>query len=135
MSQKQNPTSSDSSQPEAAAPPKLQRRDATGHLNPEYAADLLARAGRSTNEHDEDGFVSASGRVRGEPSEELAENLGEAFLESATSREESLTDRQQRTLESESGGPYTITEGGEEFASGTDEMNPPDATREPFPTT
>jgi hypothetical protein len=35
----------------------------------------------------------------------------------------------------EDGGPFVVTRDEDELAGGTDESNPEDATREPFPTT
>jgi hypothetical protein len=109
----------------------IRRRDATGHLDPQYERDLLekAREGR-TDDGDERAFLG-----RHKSGEELAEELGQAFIESATTGEESEPDRHDRVLEEESGGPFVPSSAGEEFASGTDASNIAEATREPFPRT
>jgi hypothetical protein len=71
-----------------------------------------------------------SRRVR----DDLAEGLGEEFVLSATSAEAIDDDRDAPTPEEE-GGPFVTTRAGNEYAKGTDASNPPDAEREPFPTT
>jgi hypothetical protein len=105
------------------------RRDATGHLNPEYARKLLEQSG-----HSEDGETKAF--VDGKDTrEELAEELGESFLVAATSGEDAEGDRHERLVEEEVGGPFVPSTAGQEFAGGTDESNIPEATREPLPRT
>jgi hypothetical protein len=68
----------------------------------------------------------------GEP---LAEEMGEAFLQSATSGEESEAERRDRILPEESGGPFVRTRASQEFAYDIDESNIAEATREPLPKT
>ena len=68
-------------------------------------------------------------------SEALAEELGEAFIEAATSGEESEPHRHERVTLEENGGPFVETSANEEFAVGTDESNIASATREPLPRT
>lgn len=65
--------------------------------------------------------------------DELAEELAEEFLKSATSAEESLPSLLQQEQPEEEGGPFIVTSGKEEFAKGVDESNPRDAEREAFP--
>lgn len=103
------------------------RRDATGHLDAEYERRVLSTAHR----RDEDAAF-LSGFRTGEP---LAEELGEAFLESATSGEESEPERRERILPEESGGPFVRTRASQEFAYDVDESNIAEATREPLPKT
>jgi hypothetical protein len=105
----------------------VKRRDATGHLDAEYERHV--RAG--TPRHD-DGLAFLSGFRTGEP---LAEELGEAFLESATSGEDSESGRHERILTEEEGGPFVRTRAGQEFAYDFDESNIAEATREPLPKT
>jgi hypothetical protein len=63
----------------------------------------------------------------------LAEELGEAFVRTATSGgDEGDVDQ---IVEEETGGPFVETTGEDEFAYGTDASNPEDAAREPFPVT
>ena len=57
------------------------RRDATGHLNPEYERKLLEESGRSTREIEPRAFID------GAAPEELSEALGEAFVQAITSGE------------------------------------------------
>ena len=66
--------------------------------------------------------------------DELAESLAEEFVSSATNAEEMTEDDRDRLTPEEVGGPFTETSGSEEFASGSDASNPPDAEREAFPT-
>ena len=107
----------------------VQRRDATGHLTPQYAAELLSHRGELSEPNDDRAFgVSA---IRRDP---LAEELGESFLRTATGGDE-VDDEMLDDVPEEMGGPFIVTTGAVEFAQGTDESNPADATREPFPRT
>lgn len=103
------------------------RRDATGHVDAEYE-----RRVREGVRAPDDGLAFLTGFRTGDP---LAEELGEAFLESATSGEESEPERRERVLTEEDGGPFVRTSASREFAYGFDESNIAEATREPFPKT
>lgn len=103
------------------------RRDATGH----WDADYERRVRRARPQRD-DGLAFLSGVRTPEP---LAEELGEAFLESATSGEESEPERRERILPEEEGGPFVRTRASQEFAYDFDESNIAEATREPLPKT
>ena len=107
------------------------RRDATGHLDPKYAADLRAKSKEGASKDDDRAFLGGKQRAH----DSLAENLGEEFVKSATSGEESGEDDLNAVTTEESGGPFIVTSAGEEMADGTDASNPGDATREPFPKT
>ncbi len=112
----------------------FRRRDAAGHIDPQYARELLEKARETRNEDDTPG----AGRAflsRARSSDSLAEEMGEAFITAATSGEESEPDRHHEVTEEEWGGPYVITGAEEEFADGTDESNIAEATREPLPKT
>ena len=85
----------------------------------------IAKKRKSKVPDDAVAFLDAP--LSGEP---LSEMLGESFIEAATSGEATVYDQ---VLIEESGGPFIETEGDVEFADGTDESNPPRATREPFP--
>jgi hypothetical protein len=112
----------------------LRRRDATGHLDPTYARELLAKARENRNE--DDGPDSARAFIDGNHSDdELAEELGEAFVEAITSGEESESGRRDQVTAEELGGPFVYTSGREEYALDTDESNIAEATREPLPRT
>jgi hypothetical protein len=113
----------------ASAKSALKRRDGTGHLDPKYAKDLLARS-RAKPKDDDRAFLA---KTRSKDS--MTEERGEEFVSNATSGEgEGGEIRDQRVAE-EVGGPFVITSAGTEFADGTDESNPRRATREPFPRT
>lgn len=117
-------------EPETAATRPVRRRDATGHLDPAYAASLLALSGEGREPHDDRAFLE-----RARSNEPLAEQLGEEFVTTVTSggdMGEELLD--QESVE-ERGGPFVETSGRTEFARGTDASNPRSAEREPFPTT
>jgi hypothetical protein len=106
----------------------IKRRDATGHLDAEYERKL--RSSSAPARDDGEGFLT--GFRTGDP---LAEELGEAFLESATSGEESEPERRERILPEEEGGPFVRTKASQEFAYEFDESNIPEAMREPLPKT
>jgi len=110
-------------------PEEIKRRDATGHLDPKYAADLRAKSGKDDHGNDP---AFLHGRPRSNDS--LAESFGEQFVASATTGEsEAERAPNEDFLTEEIGGPFVITSGKKEFARGTDPSNPDDATREPFP--
>jgi hypothetical protein len=109
----------------------LQRRDATGHINPRYAADLRRKSGESSRPPSAD--VAFFGRARS--SDSLAEVFGEEFVSAATAGEGAArSDAFHEAVPEEAGGPFIITKGKHEFAREPDPSNPPEATREPFPT-
>ncbi|MGO8970658.1 MAG: hypothetical protein ACLQDQ_13950 [Myxococcaceae bacterium] len=64
--------------------------------------------------------------------DELAEELGESFVLSATSGEDPEEHYQSERPEEE-GGPFLETSGHTEFAYGVDESNPEDAEPAPWP--
>jgi hypothetical protein len=63
--------------------------------------------------------------------DDLAEDLAENFLGSATSGQEEIHDE---LLTEELGGPFLEGRASMEFADDVDASNPDDAAREPFPT-
>jgi hypothetical protein len=65
--------------------------------------------------------------------DELAEELGESFVLSATSGEDP-EEHFQRESPEEEGGPFLETSGRTEFGYGVDESNPEDAEKAPWPT-
>lgn len=69
------------------------------------------------------------------PGDDLAGELGESFLQSATSGEESAMEIQNAETEEEQGGPFIETTAQEEFADDVDESNPEDAEPAALPTT
>jgi hypothetical protein len=75
--------------------PKLRRRDATGHLDPQYAAELLEQSGeKQTSDPPPAGFVE-------DASDELAEELGENFVHAATSAEDGDEDEGDELIRDE----------------------------------
>jgi len=104
------------------------RRDAVGHLNPKYAADLMAESGR--RDEGEEAFVSGH-----HSRDDLAENLGEEFVSTVTSGEDEGEDVLDQVVPEEGGGPFVESNAETEFADGIDPSNPKGAKREPFPTT
>ena len=114
-----------------AAPAKKKaapRRDATGHLDKKYAADLRRRSREDRDTDDTDAFIR-----KNRAHDALAEQLGEEAVEAMTSGEDQSDQLQDAEVDEEDGGPFVVTSGGEEFADGTDKSNPKGATREPFP--
>jgi hypothetical protein len=116
--------------PKAAQRAKpILRRDGSGHLNPRYAADL--RAGIHRHEDDSTAFLGGS-----RSGDDLAEELGEEVVETATSGEYEAEDALNQSVPEDRGGPFVPSTAGAEFDSeDVDESNPRGATREPFPTT
>jgi hypothetical protein len=120
--------SADASKHNATKP--IRRRDATGHLDPHYAAHLRAEGGHSRDTADNVAFLA------GERSDdELAEELGEEAVAEMTTGEYQGEDVLDRVVEEERGGPFVESTAGVEYAEGTDPSNPSTATREPFPKT
>ncbi len=118
-----------------AAPPAIKRRDASGHLDPEYAKGLLALSGHHSGDgghHDNNDKAFLEGA---RSKDALTEGLGEQFVGTITSGEEQGEEALDALSPEESGGPFIVTKGKTEFADGVDASNPEDATREPFPTT
>lgn len=106
----------------------IRRRDGSGHLDPKYAADLLRQSSRP--EAEGVGFLS-----RSRSTDDLAEALGEQFIEGATTGEGAAEEDLDQEVPEERGGPFVRSNAGTEFAEGTDGSNPKGAKREPFPTT
>jgi hypothetical protein len=82
-----------------------------------------------------DAETTLLGSRDGVETDDLAEELGEAFVTTATSGEQADEDIRDQEVPEERGGPFVVTTAREEFASGTDASNPPGAERAPRPTT
>jgi len=109
-------------------------RDGTSHLDPVHERRLLVLSKQGRNVDSDSAATHAF--IRGRTTrEELGEELGEAFLASATPGEPSEPGRLNRITDDEEGGPLITTAAEDEFADGGDESNIEDATREPFPRT
>jgi hypothetical protein len=105
------------------------RRDGTGHLNPKYARDLRALSRENQEGGGDRAFFKTPRSV-----DDLAEELGEGAVETMTSGEDQ-SEHSIAEVDEERGGPFVKTRADDEFAAGTDQSNPRDATREPFPRT
>jgi len=112
--------------------PPVKRRDGVGRIDPQYARELLAKA-RETQSDADDPDNAHAFLKNARTTEPLAEELGESFVETVTSGEDG--ERRDRFTDEEVGGPFVVTEAGEEFAAGTDESNIAEALREPLPRT
>jgi hypothetical protein len=114
--------------PNATKP--IRRRDATGHLDPRYAAHLRAESGHSRDASDNVAFLAGD-----RSNDDFAEELGEEAVEAMTTGEYQGEDALDQVVEEERGGPFVESTAGVEYAEGTDPSNPSTATREPFPKT
>ena len=103
--------------------------DNAGHLDPSRAARLRELGADAHARDREQAFVLPSA----EP-DSLAEELGEGAVLAMTTGEDTVVDDLNRDVEEDWGGPFIETTASKEFASGTDESNIAEATREPFPT-
>lgn len=112
----------------------LRRRDGAGRIDPQYARELLAKARETRNDDDAPENMHAFLKAA-RTTEPLAQEMGENFLETITSGEEREPERRDQITPDEVGGPFVVTTAGEEFATGTDESNIPEAEREPLPRT
>jgi hypothetical protein len=78
----------------------------------------------------ESGFLSK----RAYADDDLAEEMGEEFVMTATSGEQAAEDLRNQDFPEEQGGPFVVTSGRTEFAYGSDPSNPKDAEPAAFPT-
>lgn len=65
--------------------------------------------------------------------DDISRELGEEYVRSVTTGEHAADDIRDEEVTEEHGGPFITTSAEEEFADGTDESNPEDAEREPYP--
>ena len=108
----------------------IRRRDATGHLDPEYASQLALQTEKSASEQSTEAFLRSP-----RSQDPLAEELGETFIRAATSGQDEYEILEDEPVPEDIGGPFVESSSSQEFASGTDESNPESAEPEPFPTT
>lgn len=80
-----------------------------------------------------DAFFPDPGEGPARTVDPLAQELAEEFLESATTAEAIGPARRDEQVAEEEGGPFVISKGSREFASGVDASNPEDAEPEPLP--
>jgi hypothetical protein len=116
-----------SAKAKAAKPRGIQRRDRSGHIDPKYGAELRAKGSRSEEERP---FLR-----RSRTKDSLAEQLGEEVVGEATSGEYEAEDDFNQEVAEERGGPFVVTNAGQEFDYEPDASNPKGARREPFPRT
>jgi hypothetical protein len=112
----------------SAKPLGMPRRDGAGHLNPQYAAELLDKSYHPPA--DPESFVE-----RPRSNDDLVEELGEEVVQEATTAEYEGQDILNQEVPEEQGGPFVETRASDEFAHGVDPSNPKGAKREPFPRT
>jgi hypothetical protein len=79
----------------------------------------------------DDAFIGRTGRSK----DDLAEVMGETWVETATSGEDENEEVFNQGVPEDEGGPFVTTTAGQEFAEGTDASNPKRSKREPFPKT
>ena len=113
------------------AAPNGERRayDNAGHLDPKRASRLLEIGAETHAPRPGNAFVAGSAA-----DDDLAEELGEGAVLAMTSGEDSVGADLNHDVEEDWGGPFVESTANKEFASGTDESNIAEATREPFPT-
>ena len=91
------------------------------------------RRARSRREDHADAFLPDPDGGPARTSDDLAEELAEEFLKSATSGEYVSEDELDQEVPEESGGPFVIHPARYEFARDVDASNPADANREALP--
>jgi hypothetical protein len=107
-----------------ASHPKRHRRGPQAAPEGEPAPE----AHRSRRSDDADAFLpDPSDDGPAHTSDDLAEVLAEDFLESATRGNDVYEDELDRPLSDEVGGPFVVTDAGEEMADDVDDSNPVDA--------
>jgi len=97
--------------------------------------NAVRRAKRATERSDDaHAFIPDPSEGGMPPSEDLAEILGEDFVQSVTRGTDALDDDLDATVTGEIGGPFVITKARDELAPGIDESNPEDAEPAGVPT-
>ncbi|MFO0757729.1 MAG: hypothetical protein U0359_14625 [Byssovorax sp.] len=96
-----------------------------------FLREAKKHAGRSD---DGNAFLPDPGSGRAVAKDDLAEEIAEDFLTSATSGEEAGEDIRDAVVPEDFGGPFVPTSAKTEFADGTDLSNPEDAEPAAFPT-
>jgi len=91
------------------------------------------RRARTRRDDHADAFLPDPDGGPARTSDDLAEELAEEFLKSATSGEYVSEDELDQEVPEESGGPFVIHSARSEFGRGVDESNPADAHREAVP--
>ncbi len=115
----------------AAKPAPVVRRDGAGHLDAKYATTLREKSREGHVRDGDEAFIGRAARSK----DDLAEAMGETWVETATSGEDENEDVFNQRVPEDEGGPFVTTTAGQEFAEGTDASNPKRSKREPFPKT
>jgi len=101
----------------------------------QHSKEFLKTARRHTGRSDSgDAFLPDPKDGPARVEDDLAEEVAEGFLRSATSGEEAGEEMANAVVPEELGGPFVGTTGEQEFAVGTDASNPADAEVAPIPT-
>ncbi len=82
---------------------------------------------------DADAFIPDPEGGPARAKDDLAELVAEEYVAGATTGQFPAEDERNRVVPEELGGPFLQANAEEEFADDVDEMNPPDADKEPFP--
>ena|SRR6185312_3516395 len=97
-------------------------------------ANNRARMGARIARHDDaNAFMPDPEGGPARISDDLAEELAEGFIDSATRGDDADEAKLDGMVAEEIGGPFLVTSAIDEFANDTDEANPVDAEREPIP--
>jgi hypothetical protein len=86
------------------------------------------------NEEESSTLPQSAEYIPGALDDDLAEELGEAVVETATTGAQADEDIRDEEVPEEVGGPFVPSTARKEFALGTDESNPEDAEPADFPT-
>lgn len=114
-------------------------KPAAERTDPARSASLRRAARDAAQRHalradDTHAFVPDPSKGDARVHDDLAEELGEGFLATATSGQESGQEALDAVVEEELGGPFLETDGEHQFAPGTDRSNPRGAEPAAFPT-
>jgi hypothetical protein len=123
------PTKSGTAKPPARAGPAVAKKPVRWETRPKHRVE--EDEPRERDGAEERAFVSSATGVK----DDLAEELGEAFVQSATSGEEAGLEMANAETEEERGGPFVETTAEVEFADDVDASNPEDAEPAALPTT
>jgi hypothetical protein len=117
--------------------PEVTSKKPAGSQVTRPAAHRLPPAQRHSVEADEPreraGDAEEKAFVGTDTQEDEAQELGEEFVRSVTSGEEAESEMEEEEAVEEEGGPFVQTSARTEYGFGTDESNPPDAEKSPFP--
>ena len=105
-----------------------------GPVHKHHSRDFLREAAHPVVRGDRaDAFVRDPGDGPARTPDDLAQEVAEGFITSATSGEEAGEELANAEVPEEEGGPFVETTELDEFAFDTDASNPEDAEPEPFP--